>query len=268
MKEFPRDPATGLIPGAEPYDFFPPGSGDPPPHAVLFLHGWSSSPRELRFLARRVADAGFFCRCILMPGHGRTVEDLRRVHFEDHRAAALEAFDELARNHARVSVCGFSLGGLLALFLAAEKKVANLVLCAPYLVPGGKTFGIPNRFYARYLPAWNIIMPKDPEGPIFDPQALAGHIAYPTMPMAGVVENTRAARKIWPLLPGIQCPTLLFQSSRDQTSHVSGARRLMAELGSPDKKWVKVDRSKHVVTLDFDRERVERETVEWLAGRS
>ena len=55
MKEVPRDPATGLIRGAEPYDFSPSGSGDPPPHAVLFLHGWSSSPRELRFLARRVA---------------------------------------------------------------------------------------------------------------------------------------------------------------------------------------------------------------------
>ncbi|HLP43214.1 MAG TPA: hypothetical protein VK465_17045, partial [Fibrobacteria bacterium] len=54
-KPFPRDPETLVIRGAEPFDL-----GDPAaPHAVLFLHGWTSSPRELRFLAEKAAARGF-----------------------------------------------------------------------------------------------------------------------------------------------------------------------------------------------------------------
>ncbi len=258
---FPRDPDTGLILGAEPFEF---GHGR---HAVLFLHGWSSSPRELRFLAQKVAAAGCFCRGILLPGHGRTVADLADTRFEDYLDAAQQGFDALQAEHAQVSVCGLSLGGLLALYLAARRPVANLVLCAPFLVPAGRTFGLPNRWVLRLLPPSDRLIPKTGGGPMFDPEAVRDHVAYSSMPLRGILSVFHAARNAWPFLPGVVNPALIFHAPKDHTSAIAGSRRLLRELGSKDKRLIEVERSRHVITLDYDRDRIERETVDWLAKR-
>ena len=266
---YPRDPGTGIILGAEPFEFAPAVRSDNT-HAVLFLHGWTSSPRELRFVAKRVAEAGFFCRGILLPGHGRSVQDLAPTDFPDYLAAAETAFDDLARDHARVSLCGLSLGGLLCLYLAARRSAANLVLYAPFLVPGGATFGIPNRWALRLFGTWlspDRLLPKTGEGPIFDPASLREHLAYQAMPARGVLGNFRAAQAIWRNIPEISAATLIFQSPLDPTSDAAGAKRLMRELGSGDKRLVEVGRSKHVITLDLDRSLIEEETVRWLSER-
>jgi carboxylesterase len=264
-RHYPRDPETGVIRGAEPFEF---GNGS---HAVLFLHGWTSSPRELRHVAQRVAAAGFFCKGILLPGHGTTLRDLLPTDFDDYLAAAEAAYDALAGDYARVSLCGLSLGGLLCLHLAARRPAANLVLYAPFLIPGGATAGLPNRWALPLIGPWlppDRLLPKYGEGPIFDPEALAEHIAYHAMPMRGVLSNFRGARRLWLLAPHITNPLILFQSPRDPTSHISGARRLMRRVGSRDKKLVIAERSKHVITLDYDRERIEEETVRWLGARA
>jgi len=218
-------------------------------------------------MAEKIAGAGFHSKGILFPGHGRSVEDLRKVRFSDLYTAAENAVDELAQNHSRISLCGLSLGGLICLILAKRKKISNLVLYAPFLVPGGKTFGLPNRWVNRFLPSRDRLIPKTGTGPIFDPAALQNHIAYDSMPMPGLLENCKEARKIWKSIPQITNPTLVFQSPHDLTSHPSGAERLIRELGSRDKKLLVVPNGKHILTLDYDRERIEKETVEWLGKR-
>lgn len=267
-KPFPRDPTTQVIRGAEAFDFpAAPGAGaGRESHAVLFLHGWTSTPRELRFLAEKIAAAGFRCLGPRLKGHGLTVRALRGVTFSDHFAESEEAFASLAMDHDRVSICGLSMGGLIALHLAARRRVANLVLIAPFAKPAGTTFGLPNRWLVGRVPLSDYVG-KHEGGPINDPEGLAGHIAYHAMPAAGMESVVEAAREFRGLERTVTCPTLIFHGVRDRTSDFTGSLDLMGTLGADDKTLVAFNRSNHVLTLDFDRGRLEAETVDWLSRR-
>lgn len=267
-KPFPRDPETQIIRGAEPFDFpgDPSGPGKAADHAILFLHGWTSTPRELRFLAERTAAAGFRSRGVLLKGHGRTIRALQGVFFKDHLAEAEEAFGALAVQHERVSICGLSLGGLLALNVAARRRVANLVLIAPFLRPAGSTFGLPNAWLVGRVPLSGYVG-KDVGGPIEDPAGRAGHIAYHAMPAAEMASIVQATRDFQGLEGSIACPTLVLHGVHDRTSDFAGSLSLMEKLGSGDKTLVAFNRGNHVITLDYDKERIESAAVDWLARR-
>lgn len=236
------------------------------PHAVLFLHGWSSSPRELRFLAGRLAGAGFRCEGPLLKGHGTRLADLAPTRFADFMGAAEKAFDSLAASHPRVSVCGLSMGGLLGLRLATVRPVANLVLVAPFLFPSGSTLGLPNRWLVGRIPL-PALMAKSKGGPIMDPAGAADHIAYHAMPTRSMVSVVRAGRAFAAQVPKVACPALILHSVHDGTSDFSGSQMLMRRLGSEDKTLVAFNRGNHVITLDFEKERVEETVVEWLGRR-
>ncbi len=257
-RPWPRDPLTHIILGAEPFEF---GKGD---HAVLFIHGWTSTPREMRFVAEKVAAQGFMSSGLLLPGHGRTLRALKGTHFSDYLRHCEEAFGELALKHDKVSVIGLSLGGLLALHLAARRKVANLVLYAPFLFPAGSTLGIAHKHLAGYAKIWTDEIAKDAKGPINDASQLEEHIAYHAMPASILAEIMAQGQSILPLLPNITAPTLIFHSPQDRTSHFDGTLQLMRALGSEDRTLIALPRSNHVLTLDIDRDRLERETTAWL----
>ncbi len=258
--ERPRDPVTGVIPGAGPFAF---GGG---PDGVLIVHGWTPSPRELRFLAERVAPLGFRCEGPLLKGHGTRMEDLAPTRFADYLAESASAYEALAGRCRRVFVCGLSMGGLLGLELALRYPVAGLVLVAPFLLPSGTTFGLPNRWLIGRVPL-PAVLAKGKGGPILDPEALAGHIAYRAMPSASMVSVVLAGRAALARLPGVQSPTLVFHARDDQTSDFRGTRILIEKLGTEDKTLVAFNRGNHILTLDFPRARLEAETLSWLQSR-
>jgi carboxylesterase len=253
-------PVTEVIRGAEPFAF---GEG---PDGILFLHGWTSSPRELRFLAEKIAPLGFRCEGPLLKGHGTTLEELAPTRFAEYLAGSEAAYTDLASRHARVFVCGLSMGGLLALHLARKFPVAGQVLIAPFLLPAGKTLGLPNRWLIGRVPL-PATLAKGKDGPILDPEGRTGHIAYAAMPSASMVSVVAAARALRTSLPQIHAPTLVFHSVHDRTSDFHGSQLLIENLGCEDKALVAFNRGNHVLTLDFPRARLEAETMAWLDRR-
>jgi len=258
-KPWPRDPLTHIILGAEPFDL---GKGD---HAILFIHGWTSTPREMRFLGERFAERGYHSHGLLLPGHGRTLRAMQNTRFSHYLEHCEDVFNDLALKHDKVTVAGLSMGGLLALHLAARRQVHSLLLYAPFLQPSGSTMGISNKRMAPLAKLWTDEVAKDAEGPILDKDALAQHIAYHAMPAVGLADVLQAGEKIRPHLSRITCPTLILHAVKDRTSDFEGSCGLLRHLGSEDKTLIALNRSNHVITLDFERERVEKESVVWLA---
>jgi carboxylesterase len=261
-RPWPRDPVTGVILGAEPFAF---GSSSGS-HAILFLHGWSSTPRELRFLAQRCADAGFHCRGPLLKGHATRLKDLVPTRFSDYLEQSLREFDALAAAHKRVSVCGLSMGGLLGLHLATVRPVANLVLVAPFLSPTGKTFGLPNRWLIGRVPLSGNITKRE-GGPVDEPLSRDTHISYHAMPAQSMVSVVVAARRFAPRVPEVTSPTLILHSIHDTTSDFAGSKLLIEKLGSEDKTLVAYNSGNHVITLDYQKDALERTTLDWLSRR-
>ena len=104
------------------------------PSRALLIHGFLGSPRELRPLAQALAAAGVTARGVLLPGFGQDISRLKHVRAEDWLDAAREAWLETRENASRTTLVGFSMGGAVALRLAAEAGLApdQLILLAPH----------------------------------------------------------------------------------------------------------------------------------------
>jgi carboxylesterase len=115
-------------PGHEPFHF------EVGPSRALLIHGFLGSPRELRPLAQELANAGVTARGVLLPGFGADIARLKTVRAKEWLAAARAAWEEMREGASRTTLIGFSMGGAVALQLAAEAGLApdQLVLLAPH----------------------------------------------------------------------------------------------------------------------------------------
>ena len=241
--------ARPAIPGAEP--FSAPGG----PHGALVLHGLTGSPGSVRSLAAALADAGFAVEAPLLPGHGTAVEDMLASGWGDWSAAAEAAFDDLASRCRQVVVAGLSMGGTLACWLAATRDdVAGLVCVNPMAEPVADSFlDILEGLLAEgveVMPgiAADVARPGEREP------------AYRGTPVAPTLSLMQAVGALHGRLADIRCPLLLFTSVTDHVVPPSSSDVLAAGVSGPVER-VRLERSYHVATLDWDGPEIERRTV-------
>ncbi|MFH1724424.1 MAG: alpha/beta fold hydrolase [Elusimicrobiota bacterium] len=260
----PRDPETGIVKGAEP--FFFPGEGDA---AVLLIHGFSSSPREMYELGKRLNRAKLTVSGIRLKGHGTTVQELRRSRWEDWYADSLAGYEKLRADHKRVFVAGFSLGALLASRLAADKPVDALVLLAPALRITYKWYYVlPAEIHLQLAGRLTPYVPRfDRWIMVADKTHLDEYIAYTRLPPAAVRELVTLAGIVNKQAPDMTAPLLAIHSKNDQVGSPRALRRFFSRVGSKEKELLWLERSNHIITLDHDRERVFEAVRDFLLNR-
>ena len=94
------------------------GSGPNGRIGVLVIHGFGGSPRSLQELAERLAAAGYTVALPLLAGHGRTPEAMEASRWTEWTGDVEQAYQWLRARTDRVFVCGLSMGGTLALWVA------------------------------------------------------------------------------------------------------------------------------------------------------
>ena len=115
--------------------------------AVLF-HGLSASPMQFVQIARGLHERGYNVIVPRLPRHGyadRMSTAQATMRAEDLKAAALSSLEVARGLGERVTVAGFSLGGLLAAWTAQTQDVERAVPIAPFL---GIAF-VPSRLSAQ-----------------------------------------------------------------------------------------------------------------------
>ena len=246
--------------GAEEFSL---GQGD---HALLMIHGWGSSPRDFRTLAKSLSDQ-YHCRAPRLYGHGTQPRDLDEYDWQQHLLQITEEFSQLALTHSKVSVIGFSYGGALSLHLAARRRVSQLVLIAPfYHTPLWKGLVRPDRL-VPYLPRFIKSLSKRGPGPILDPDALKEHIHYTQMPLQSLRSVVQCAKATDNIIQKVQCPSFILHSVRDATASFDGGVHYLKYLGARDKTLAAFNRSNHVLTLDYDKTEVLFQINRWLRSR-
>ncbi len=242
-----------LIPTAEP--FFFPGN----PTACLLIHGFTATPREMRGLGEYLhATYGYTVLGVRLAGHATTPEDMAHMHWEDWLASAEDGWHLLrSAGHRRIAVVGLSMGGVVALLLAAYQPVMAVVsMAAPYaleITPRERLWGL----LRPYLPKG--------EGKVYDPEGFRGRVAYPVNPARSALQLVKMLGVLREALPTIDAPALVLHSRNDCYVPPENAERIYAALGSPRKQLVWVERSSHVVTLDAERAKVRREVGAFIA---
>ncbi len=212
--------------------------------AVLFLHGITGSPAAWRPLARAIASEGYAVRVPLLPGHGTNWQQLNSSRWEDWRDSAAAELESLAERYSSVVVVGLSMGGALALDIAAsDAPVGGLVLVNPALrIDSAVAPLLPVLKYAvRSVTAIgnDIARPGEDEH------------AYPRTPLRAVASLQRGQRRLLQRLWKVRVPTTVCVSAGDHVVGPWSLRQLRARLRCP-LKVVTLRSSYHVATLDYD----------------
>ena len=177
-------------------------------------------------------------------------------------AARSSLLEMRARNNA-VSVVGLSMGGALAVLLAAEVgDISALILIAPYL-------GMPRLLRLAAATHWlwgglaGELNGRNPRS-IHDPIEREKNLAYGAVTGRSLFELSKVVTRARKSLPGVTAPTLIVQSREDPRVSPDVATFALEELGAKEKKLVWTEGAGHIITVDYGRERVFSEVEKWL----
>ncbi len=242
--------AAVSIPGAEPWSAV--GHGRRGREAVIVVHGFTGNPIGTRPLGQHLAAHGYTVEVPLLPGHGTSHHDLARTRYADWYAAVDRLVDHLGERCSRVAVIGHSMGGTLALDVAARRPqdIAAVVVINPSVrAPAG--------LLPKLSGLLQYVVP-------FIPRELAGMPAN-DIARDGVEEGSyalvpaRAARSLLVELDRVRAglldvtaPLLVVRSLEDHTVSPNNAREVLEFAGSRDLRELVCRDSYHVPQLDED----------------
>lgn len=220
------------------------------PAGALLLHGFTGSPFELKGLAEHLAAGGITVSAALLAGHGTSPADLARTSWPQWLASAAAALRELRAAQQQVFICGFSLGALVALNLAADPATAplidGLVLINCPVIVGDR------RLPFAHLLKW--FRPFLPAGVPSNPDVAARLASYDRTPLAAAAQIWRLMRRTRRLLPQVKPPALIIQGDRDTTVNPASGPYLRDHLGSARVEFVWATGRKHLVPVEPERE--------------
>jgi carboxylesterase len=177
---------------------------------VICVHGFTGNPYEVTPAARAITDVGCDAVVPLLPGHGyrdrmEQEREFAAITKSGILAAAREEITRAREQYSSVGIFGFSMGGAIALTMAAERLVDACAVAAPALrLPLKAELLIPLLGWANFTV----------EAPLQKPFYLPVYEFY----------HARALRALWRLgrhargkLSQIQCPVLGVHSHQDLT---------------------------------------------------
>ena len=230
---------------------------------ILLIHGFAGTPPEVRELGTHLAAGGYDVLAPLLAGHGLTPEAMRATRWTDWVASAEDALDALLRDCSDVFVGGQSLGGSLALHLAARRPQVRGVITMAAM--GSPRFFRDPRLRAiwivKYLVRWHV-----PNGvsDLGDPARLSVLHSYARRPTVCLESLVRFLRVLERELPQIRVPALIFHGRRDRTVPPENAELIYARLQSEDKQLQWMERSGHALTVDLEREDLNQRILRWM----
>ncbi|GKQ38029.1 carboxylesterase [Streptomyces sp. A012304] len=241
-----------VLPGAEPYRHEGGEVG------VLLCHGFTGSPQSLRPWARYLAEHGLTVSLPLLPGHGTRWEDLAVTGWPDWYAEVDRELRALRQRCARVFVAGLSMGGALALRLAAKhaRDVEGVVV----VNPANKVHGLA----AYALPVARHVL-RSTKGIVSD-IALEGALetGYERVPLHAAYSLRAFLRLVDSELPQVTQPLLLLRSTRDHVVPAVDSERTLGRVSSTDVTEILLEQSYHVATLDHDADRIFAESLAFI----
>lgn len=216
----------------------------------LFIHGFTASPYEGREIAVRLnKQEGWTVSVPLLPGHGTSPENLRGLTWKDWYGFARQKVIELMDPCEKIFVCGQSMGGSIALCLAAEYPINGLIsLAGAAFLKDWRLILLP---LARHVMTYN----HKSRGPDIRNVALKNEVpTYSKYPVRSVDQFLQLLRYTRSELNKITAPALLLHSRHDRTIHFSNLQYIYDHIASRQKQMVVLQDSYHVISIDIEKE--------------
>ena len=221
-----------------PFLLLPP---NPKKLGVVLVHGFLSSPAEVREFGQKLAKAGYNVVGVRLKGHGTSPWDLRTRSWRDWLASLEKGRRIMEKLSPYCALVGFSTGGTLSLTATAESphNIAGIVsICPPIKFQNKNMRFVPIMHGANRIIEWIStyegvmpFRPNDSEHP---------SINYRNMPLRGLYELGLLASHSYSLLGSISKPVCIIQSTDDPVVNPKSATLAYEKIKSPHKElhWV------------------------------
>jgi carboxylesterase len=234
---------TQIIATAEP--FFLPGDASKP--ACLLIHGFTGTPKEMRWMGEYLHRQGYTCLGIRLAGHATQPQDMIRSRWTDWTASVEDGYNLLRGLTDDIFLVGLSMGGTLSLLMSTR--------LAPR-VKGVVAMSTPARLPSDY-PTWLL--------EFLSPFVNKEQIAYGKNPVRSAAELKKLILAMCAALPKVDVPVLLMHSRDDKYVLPDNLEYIYERLvNAPDKTKVYLTGSGHVLPRDASREQVFKAAVAFL----
>ena len=102
--------------------------------AVLLLHSFTGTVRDVKHLAQQLNEEGFTCYVPSYPGHGLPLKEFTQHNINDWWEQVTAAYQFLRNEgYSRINVTGVSLGGLFTLRLAEHFDLERIAVMSAHI---------------------------------------------------------------------------------------------------------------------------------------
>lgn len=240
---------------------------------ILLIHGLTGTPNEMRILAKGLNSAGFTLYSMQLAGHCGNEEDLCQTTWQDWYQSVKDGADLLAKQVDNLFVAGLSMGSLLALKLAADRpeQIKGVgVLAATFKYDGWsipywakKSFFLLVLCKKLNLFQKKLFIEKPPYGlkderirATVSESMLSGDSASAGLagnPLPALAEMQLLVKEVKKQLPQVICPCLIMHSGHDDIANIETNARLVEKNVSGPTKFVTLNDSYHLITIDRER---------------
>jgi len=231
-----------IVPETEP--FFHKGSNI----GVLLVHGFTGTPREMRMLGAYLAKQEYTVIGVRLNGHATKIEDIIRTRWQDWLLSVEDGLHLLRSCTERQVIVGLSMGGALSLIAAAKYPVDGVVGIS---TPGS----FASDWRAKFLPILKHIIPGIAKGAPdwHDKEQGKHHFSYSYYPTKSIPDFIAVLTEMRSQVPNITVPTLLMQSTGDNTIPADSMDMIYGLLTTENKQKVWFHNSNHMIIMEPDR---------------
>lgn len=211
----------------------------------LIIHGYTGGPYEVEPVKQYLQEkTDWVIKVPVLTGHGEELQ-LEDANYEMWLDEAEQELIALKEQCDRIFVIGFSMGGMIAAYLAAHHPVDKLVL----LSTARKVLSF------KYLSYYIKEMIDDGfKGKLTENQMFIHYKdKISEVPFKANLEFMKLVHKTKQYLKDISSPVLIAQGQKDGLVPYQAAYSLGEEIGSNEKEVVIFEQSNHMICLGDDR---------------
>ncbi|MBT2695304.1 alpha/beta fold hydrolase [Bacillus sp. ISL-55] len=225
----------------------------------LLIHGFTGSPFEVEPLAQSLKERTDWKIVVpTLPGHGDELR-LKGIKHDEWLNHAENELKALLKECDTVYVVGFSMGGLIASYLASNYRVDKLVLlsaAAYYVNPKQLASDIKE------------MMRDTLKGNLKENELFRRYTRkIKETPMTATLQFRRLVSKIKPILNDVKVPTLIAQGESDGIVPPKSAHYLYENIGAEEKRLIFYKNSKHLICHCDEKEHLFDEVYDFLTSK-
>ena len=231
----------------------------------LMIHSYAATPLEMKSLGEKINNEfGDFVFAPLLSGHGELPGNLSGKNLNGWYEEIEFYYNQLDENCENINLAGSSFGSILSLRLAENYEFNNLYILNPF-VTKTKRWYKPIPFETRIKFLANILEydKKEKIAQINDPEAREIHVAYWNMPIVPIRDSLPFIHLTINNLNKVSESILIQQSSGDETADIESSKIIYNGVSSEIKEMKIFKKSNHVLLLDYDREEVIKNIIEF-----